>query len=155
MVSAGWPGDRGGMVDRTARADLVATAAIGLIAGALGLAAWTVTMASAPRHSFGPDLDMGDTRYFPVVLGAAGIGGWLSPRRVPLVGLALGAPGLLLAPWTAPRGDGDGLWILILPILLGFVGLLCATAFAGGWIRTAGRSALAARRPAQPGGGQP
>ncbi len=33
------------------------------------------------------------------------------------VGLLMAAPGILLAAWTAPRGDNDGLWLLWFPLL--------------------------------------
>jgi hypothetical protein len=84
----------------------------------VGLIAWWVAMASAPRYSFGASQDMGNNLYYPVLLGAAAIGGWIVPARAAaLIGAALGAPGVLLSPWTAPRGDNDGLWVLIIPTL--------------------------------------
>jgi hypothetical protein len=50
------------------------------------------------------------------------------------------AASLLIAPlslayWTTPRGDGDGLWGLIFPILIGFAVLLVGCAQFGGWLR--------------------
>jgi hypothetical protein len=34
----------------------------------------------------------------------------------------------MLSPWTAPRGDDDGLWLLIVPTLFVFVGVLVLVA---------------------------
>jgi len=38
--------------------------------------------------------------------------------------MVLGLLPLLLSPWTAPRGDNDGLWILIVPLLAVFMFVL-------------------------------
>lgn len=91
-----------------------------VVAALVGLVAWWMTMATAPRYSFGADQGMGNGLYYPLPLGAAAVGGWVVPARAALIGLALGAPGVLLSPWTAPRGDNDGLWILIVPLLVVF-----------------------------------
>ncbi len=50
--------------------------------------------------------------------------------------MVLGLLPLLLSPWTAPRGDNDGLWILIVPLLAVFMFVLVAVAALGAWIRT-------------------
>ena len=70
-----------------------------------------------------------------MLLGAALFGGLLAPRRATLVGAMLGLPPLLMSPWTTPRGDNDGLWLLIVPELFVFVYVLIATAGLGAWLR--------------------
>jgi hypothetical protein len=53
-----------------------------------------------------------------------------------LVGLLLVLPGLVVAPWIAPRGDNDGLWVLIVPLLFLFALVLMAVAHVGAWARS-------------------
>lgn len=48
-----------------------------------------------------------------------------------VVTLGLGLPPLALAPWTVPRGDGDGLWLLWFPMLAVFVVVLAGAAWLG------------------------
>ena len=105
------------------------------VAASLGTAVWWWAMASAPRYSFGPEQDAGNGLYYPLLLGAALIGGWILPERARLLGLALGAPGMLMSPWTAPRGDNDGLWILVIPFLVGFTFVLALVADVAGRAR--------------------
>ena len=62
------------------------------------------------------------------VLVAAFVGGFLVPKRAPLIGLMLVLPGFVMSPWTAPRGDGDGLWVLIVPMLAVFALVAVASA---------------------------
>jgi hypothetical protein len=113
------------------RADWVVAA----VAGFVGLATWIVTAASAPRYSYGPEPQMGSRALFPVLLLSALIGGFAVPRRAWLTGLMLGLPPLLLSPWTAPRGDGDGLWVLIVPMLALFLPVLMGAAKVAAWLR--------------------
>ncbi|HEU0170724.1 MAG TPA: hypothetical protein VFR26_04725 [Acidimicrobiales bacterium] len=112
------------------------TVAVGAGAATIGFVAWIAMMASAPRFSYGAQQDMGDSAFYPLLLIAAVLGGFLFPSRAALVGALLGLPGLALSPWTAPRGDNDGLWVLIIPIMVLFVLVLVATAVGGGWART-------------------
>lgn len=118
----------GGVASSQARSLFIAT-----VAGLTGFVTWMATTASAPRFSSGEDLDMGSPALFPILLAAALLGGFVQ-RRPWLIGTMLGLPGLILAPWTAPRGDGDGLWILIFPLLVSFLFVLVAAAAAGTWI---------------------
>lgn len=46
-----------------------------------------------------------------------------------LVGPTLVAGALALSPFTASRGDGDGFWILIFPLLIGIGGILTLVAW--------------------------
>ena len=103
-----------------------------IAASAIGLITWIVTMASAPRYSSGAK-DLGSSALYYVLLGAALAGGVLLPTRAWLIGMMLGLPPLLLSPWTAPRGDNDGLWILIIPMLAIFLLVLVAAALVGAW----------------------
>lgn len=85
----------------------------------LGAVVWMVTMGSAPRYAQGPDIDTGNPLALALGLGAVALVlGLLGPKRPLLVGALVTAGPLLLAPVTAPRGDGDGLWILIFPMLV-------------------------------------
>lgn len=106
------------------------TALTGIVAGTVGLVTWLATMASAPTYSYGAGEDMGNGALIPILLGAALGGGFVAPRRAALAGAMLGLPGLVLSPWTAPRGDNDGLWILIVPFMGVFTVVLVATALA-------------------------
>jgi len=45
-------------------------------------------------------------------------------------------PALVLAGWTAPRGDNDGLWILWFPLLFVFLLALGVAGVVGGWLGT-------------------
>ena len=114
----------------------VGTFASGAIAAMVGLVAWMETIAAAPLYSYGYEQDMGSSAFYSLLLGAALIGGFVVPARASLIGALLGVPGLVLSPWTAPRGDNDGLWIMIVPLLAVFVLVLIATASAGRCVRS-------------------
>jgi len=98
--------------------------------GAVGLVAWWWAMASAPRYSV--DGEGGSSLYWWALVAAAAIAGLVAPARAALVALALGGPGLALAGWTAPRGDNDGLWLLIFPMLAAWVLVLAVVAEVAG-----------------------
>jgi hypothetical protein len=114
----------------------VGTFASGAVAATVGLVAWMHTIAAAPRYSYGYEQDMGGSAFYPLLLGAALIGGFVVPSRASSIGAWLGVPGLVLSPWTAPRGDNDGLWIMIVPFLAVFVLVLIAAASAGRRVRS-------------------
>lgn len=52
-----------------------------------------------------------------------------------LTGLAIGVTQLLLAPVTAPQGDGDGLWLLWIPSVAMLGVAMVVAALIGGWLR--------------------
>lgn len=82
-----------------------------VVAGTAATFFWGWTMGSAPRYSFGPGQDTGN--FGLLVLGlavTAVVAGALTPRHTVLVGATTVVVPILLAPGTAPRGDGDGLW---------------------------------------------
>ena len=108
---------------------------VGVVSAAAGLSVWMVTMASAPRFSYAAEQDLGNSVFFWILLAAALIGGFLLPSCATVIGFALGLPALLLSPWTSPRGDNDGLWILIVPALFVFLFVLVLVARAGAWMR--------------------
>ena len=81
---------------------------------------WLVTMASVPRHSVRPE-QLGHTGWFELgCLAVAVLGGAIRPRAAGVIGVMVVVPGLVLSPWTTPRGDDDGLWLLIVPFLVVF-----------------------------------
>lgn len=93
-------------------------------------------MGSAPRYSFGPYQDTGNFGACLVGLAlAALLLGLLAPRFPALVGAVVTAVPLLLAPGTAPRGDNDGLWVLILPMLALYMGATLLLAWVGASVR--------------------
>lgn len=100
----------------------------------VGTAVWWATMASAPRYSYGTDQDMGNGGALLVLLAAAAAAfGWLaSGNRAWTAGVLVGLPGVVLSPFTAPRGDNDGLWLLIVPFMLAFTAVLAAIAEGAG-----------------------
>ncbi len=63
------------------------------------------------------------------------LGALLGYGRVAEVSVGLGLPPLLLSPWTAPRGDSDGLWVLWIPMLFFFLVVLGLVAGLGGKTR--------------------
>jgi hypothetical protein len=101
-----------------------------LIGVATGLAIWVPTQASAPRYSYGADQDMGSAWFIPLTAIAVCVLSAVFARRWQFVVPGVVGIQLLLAPFTAPRGDNDGLWILIVPLIavLGF-GLLLVSFF--------------------------
>ena len=110
--------------------------AVPVAAAVAGLAIWWATMASAPRYSFGADEDSGSGWLFPLLLGAAVVAGALNVDRADIAGMAVGLPGAVLSPFTAPRGDNDGLWILIIPMMVAAVFALGAAASVAAGLRT-------------------
>ena len=66
-----------------------------------------------------------------MLIAAVAFGAAFGSACLPQVMFGLGAPPLALAFWTAPRGDGDGLWILWLPALALFILVLGAAAWIG------------------------
>jgi hypothetical protein len=70
-----------------------------------------------------------------------GLGVAFGPRRVGHIALGLALVPLVLSPWTAPRGDGDGLWMLWIPALALFPLVLALPA----WLGSAARQRLQIR----------
>ena len=80
-----------------------------LLYACIGLVEWACLVVIEARHNANYSGDY----YFVAILVTALALGVASPK-VPhlLVGLLIVGPALLLAGWTAPRGDNDGLWTL-------------------------------------------
>ncbi len=92
--------------------------ALGL-AALVGLAIWIPTAAMQLRESHDrshPSEFSG--WYLPLMVLAAVALGAAFDRSSFYVAFGLVAPQFLLAPWTTPRGDNDGLWALIFPFLV-------------------------------------
>jgi hypothetical protein len=107
-----------------------------VVAAAVSLTVWYATMATAPRYSRPPNSDTGNAILFPILLGAAVVGGLVVPRKATVVGVWLVLPALLWSPWTTPRGDNDGLWLLIVPMLAFLTALTVVTARGVALVRT-------------------
>lgn len=89
---------------------------------------WIPTMAMQPRFSNTPqDPTRGQVYLVLMVLAPVVLGALFSTRWEPIAP-ALIVPQFLLAPYTAPRGDDDGLWVLIFFALFvgGFASYLAA-----------------------------
>lgn len=71
-----------------------------------------------------------------IMIGVAGALGFaFGRRRAVVIALALSVPQFVLAFWTAPRGDDDGLWLLWMPLLLLFGAFLVIPTWVGGSLR--------------------
>jgi hypothetical protein len=95
-----------------------------VVALTVGTAAWFLLVVG-PADSRGPRVNT----YLPALcVAAAALGATLGGDLLVslVVGVLLGAPGLYAAPATAPRGDGDGLWILIFPTIVFAMALAAA-----------------------------
>ncbi len=77
-------------------------------------------MALQPRYDYGPNQQQGSVWFFPLMIGAVFVLSLVFAKRWKMVAPGLVAGQLVLAPFTTPRGDNDGLWGLILPILVVF-----------------------------------
>ena len=75
-------------------------------------------MAMHPRYSGHGNAGQGSPWYFPAMIAAAVVLGAVFFRRWSSIGVGLVVPQLLVAGWTTPRGDNDGLWVLIFPMLV-------------------------------------
>jgi hypothetical protein len=73
-----------------------------------------------PRYDYSANPQQGSVWYFPAMVGAAALLSLVFATRWTLIAPGLVVGQLALAPFTTPRGDNDGLWVLIFPMLLGF-----------------------------------
>ena len=119
--------------------------AIALVAGT---ALW---LALVPNDD--PNADARNPAYWWLAIGVAVVlGALMRSNQSASVGAAVAVPALALAPWTAPRGDNDGLWVLWFPFLFGFLFLLAGAGATGAWMvgRRAARRERGAIRPEDP-----
>jgi hypothetical protein len=83
--------------------------------GAIGLAEWIVLVAIPARGN--PNYS--GALFFLAALASALVLGAADSKSPHIrAGLFMAIPCLLLAGWTAPRGDNDGLWILWFPFIV-------------------------------------
>lgn len=70
--------------------------------------------------------------FFAWLVAGAGfaIGGMLGGNAL-LTGVLLGTPALLTAAWLTPRGDEDGLWLLVFPFVVFAMGCAAVAHVAG------------------------
>jgi hypothetical protein len=92
-----------------------------LLAGALE---WAILVAIPGT---GSESGQVGSAYVPVLVLTAVVLGAVFGRDHLLTACLLAAPALVSAPITAPRGDGDGLWVLWFPAII-FAGFLAAAA---------------------------
>ncbi len=109
-----------------------------VVSAVVGIGLWFALVPHKHHHSAAPRV----SAYWWIMIAAAAVLGLVFGRsRAVGVACALAAPQFLLALLTAPRGDNDGLWVLWLPLLVGFGVLLILPAYLGGWVRDRIRSA--------------
>jgi hypothetical protein len=87
------------------------------VSAVVGLAIWIPRMAAQPRCSDGPNEANGSPWLFPLTFLAVVILASLFSRNWQVVAPGIATAQFLMAPWTTPRGDNDGLWGLIFVIL--------------------------------------
>ena len=85
---------------------------------AVGLAIW-MPVAMEPREQLYPMAPKSElpASWFPLMLLAPIVLGFVFSRSWSVVPTGLLLPQFVLAPWTTPRGDNDGLWVLVFPTL--------------------------------------
>lgn len=118
------------MIDKPAPDDHLAV----VFAMALGVVVWMAGLTDFPAEERNGPVFL--AAVLPLVVLAAPTGlGFAFPGAAVRIGPALAVGPLILAGFTASRGDGDGLWLLALSFLAigGFV--LDGPAFAGAWLR--------------------
>ncbi len=86
-----------------------------LLYSGIGGAEWLLLVAVPATHNH----NYSGAPYFLAIFASALVLGVFDPMMPHIrAGLLTVGPGLLLAGWTAPRGDNDGIWILWFPFLL-------------------------------------
>ena len=86
------------------------------VAAAVGVAIWVPTMAMQPRYGGDPNSKNG-LWFMALMLFAAVVLAVIFSEHSSTLAIALVTPQLILAPFTTPRGDNDGLWGLIFIML--------------------------------------
>jgi RsiW-degrading membrane proteinase PrsW (M82 family) len=74
-------------------------------------------MAAQPRYSDGPNEANGSPWFVPLTFLAVVILAAVFSRNWQVVAPGIATAQFLMAPWTTPRGDNDGLWVMIFVIL--------------------------------------
>lgn len=95
-----------------------------VVAGLVGLLLWFAFATDTRPGDVGQDDQYGAFTTISLLVGIALISRW--PQRLPHAAAGFIVPQMVAALLTAPRGDGDGLWLLILPWLVGMGVLVLA-----------------------------
>jgi hypothetical protein len=106
-----------------------------VVSAVVGLAVW-VPVALQPREQLmwtQPKSEI-PASWFPMMLLAPIVLGFVFSRSWPIVPTGLLLPQFVLAPWTTPRGDNDGLWVLIFPTLAVLFGYALVAASGSAWV---------------------
>jgi hypothetical protein len=103
------------------------------VSAATGTVLWLALVVALPS-----DDTSAPAFWWLMLLGAFGLEAIFGPRCIGHVALGLALGPLVLSPWTAPRGDGDGLWVLWIPLLALFPLVLAMPA----WLGSAARQRL-------------
>lgn len=111
-----------------------------LLSAIVGWVTWTAVVASQPRYSLVGNryIDTDDSwsgRLLVLLMGFALVGGFVAYRCSGAVALALAVPGVLSSPFTTPRGDEDGLWTLMIPMMVGLAGVMVLLAWGAAAVR--------------------
>jgi hypothetical protein len=107
-----------------------------LIYFGIGLAEWLALVAIPAIH----DSNWSTSPYFVVALISSLVLGAIDYKAPHIRAAALlVAPAIILALWTTPTRDNDGLWVLIVPLLVFFLLILCG----GHWLGAFARRKLA------------
>jgi len=86
-----------------------------LLYAAVGALEWLILVMFPARHNAN---FLGGSYFVALFVSAFILGAADMTKSNLAVAYILIAPGLLLAGWTAPRGDNNGLWILWFPFLV-------------------------------------
>jgi hypothetical protein len=104
----------------TSRAGWATTALMALSTGAGGLVLWIASINAVNEAYLALFLPLSAISTFAVAA--------FSRTHVAAITFPMGAVPMVASLWTAPRGDGDGLWILIVPLLAFWAGILLGIA---------------------------
>ena len=122
------------------------------VSALVGWATWTVVVASQPRYSRVGNQWVETDESWPVricllLMGFAAVAGFVAYRCSGAAALALALPGVVLSPFTTPRGDEDGLWTLMLPLMVVVAGVMVLLAWGAAAVRVRADSRLSVAVP--------
>ncbi len=90
-----------------------------LVSAVVGIAIWWPTQAMEPRYDYNHlSHHVGWRWYVPLMFAAALPLTMVFSRQWKWIGAGLVALQLVAAPFTTPRGDNDGLWVLVFPLIV-------------------------------------
>lgn len=88
-----------------------------VVASLVGLLLWFGLATNTRPGDVGQDDQYGAFTSISLLVGIVLVSRW--PQRLPIAAAGFVGPTMVAAVFTAPRGDGDGLWVLIVPWLAG------------------------------------